>query len=86
MQSYFTALLYDDAEYDVILNTLQNDELLTTAEKEQLQFIVMYISETAGEPSDGIWKKRNIVAAIKGFEKSTVNALFNVALVEVSKN
>jgi len=86
MESYFTALLQDDANYDVLLNTLQDDELLTTSEKEQLQFIVMYISDTAGVPNDNIWKKRNIVAAIKGFEKSTANALFNVALVEVSKN
>lgn len=84
MQSYLNALLQYDANYDMILNSLQNDAFLTTVEKEQLQFIMMYINDTAGLPNDDLWKKRNIVAAVKGFEKSTANALFNVALVAVS--
>lgn len=84
MQSYFNALLQYNANYTMILNSLQNDTFLTTVEKEQLQFVVNYINDTAGLPNDDLWKKRNIVAAVKGFEKSTANALFNVALVAVS--
>jgi len=75
------------SDYYLVLQAIQIDSLLTTNEKENLKFIIVYLQDTApsanGEPIDQSWKKRNIVAAIKGFEKSNANAVFNVALVSV---
>ena len=75
------------SDYYLLLQAIQIDSLLTTNEKENLKFIIIYLQDTApsldGEPIDQSWKRRNIVAAIKGFEKSNANAVFNVALVSV---
>lgn len=84
MKSYLTAFLQENPNYDVLLNALSNETMLTQDEERQLRFIAMWLVDSATPPEEDIWRKRKIVAAVKGFEKSTANALFNVALVAVS--
>ncbi|UUV20266.1 hypothetical protein [Paenimyroides aestuarii] len=86
MKSYLTAFLQENPNYDILLTTIERDILLTLTEKKQLRFIAMWLVDTTTPPEVDIWKKRKILAAVKGFEQSTANALFNVALVEIAKN
>lgn len=73
-------------DYVGITESIQADLILTTTEKMQLQFIVTYFNDTVGGPiDDDSWSKKNIVAAVKGFEKSNANAVFNVALANITQ-
>ncbi len=87
MKSYLNVLLATDVvDYTTLLAAINTDSSLTTTEKEQLQFIVTYINDTKGDPiEDDSWSKKNIVAAVHGFAKSSANAMFNVALVKVAQ-
>jgi len=87
MISYLDELLQtEDVDYIGLIDTIQADLVLTSQEKIQLHFIVTYLSDNTGGPIiDGSWKKKNIIAAIKGFEKSSANAVFNVALVKITQ-
>ena len=75
------------ADYNLLLQSIETDLYLNTYEKHNLQFIVIYMQDTVnavyGGPKDESWKKRNIVAAVKGFETSNANAVFNVALLSI---
>lgn len=86
MRSYLDALVAtDDLDYIMLANTIQEDLTLTSTQKIQLQFIVTYLSDTAGDPiEDDTWTRKNIVAAVHGFDKSSANAVFNVALVKIT--
>ena len=86
MRSYLDALVStNNINYLVFADMIQEDLTLTTTEKIQLQFIVTYLSDTAGDPiEDDTWTKKNIVAAVHGFAKSSANAVFNVALVKIA--
>lgn len=88
MKGYLDLVIQTDvADYHSMLQSIEIDSLLTTNEKNRLQFIITYLQDTAtgvyGGPIDESWKKRNIVAAVKGFETSSANAVFNVALASV---
>lgn len=88
MKGYLNSVIETDvSDYYLIMQALEIDSLLTINEKERLQFIVTYLQDTAnsvyGGPKDESWKRRNIVAAIQGFETSNANAVFNVALVSI---
>ena len=86
MRSYLNVVLATDVvDYITLLATINTDSSLTTTEKEQLQFIITYMNDTKGDPiEDDSWSKKNIVAAVHGFAKSSANAVFNVALVKVT--
>lgn len=84
MYGYFDTITETtEVDYAALADTIERDTFLTNSEKTQLQFIVTYLNE-GGPIIDESWKKRNIVAVIKGFEKSSANAVFNVALVAVT--
>lgn len=87
MTGYFDTIAEtQDVDYLVLADTVQTDIILTPTEKMQLQFIITYLYETKGDPiEDDTWTKKNIVAAVKGFEKSPANAVFNVALVKIAQ-
>lgn len=87
MRSYLDVLVTtDEVDYLILADTINADANLTTTEKEQLQFIATYINDTKGDPiEDDSWSKKNIVAAVHGFAKSTANAVFNVALVQITQ-
>ncbi|KAA5535564.1 hypothetical protein [Paenimyroides baculatum] len=88
MKGYLDLIIQTEVvDYNSILQNIEIDSLLTINEKNRLQFIITYLQDTAtiiyGGPIDESWKRRNIVAAVKGFEISSANAVFNVALVGV---
>jgi len=87
MRSYLDVLVATDVvDYILLADTIQADLTLTSTQKIQMQFIVTYLSDTAGDPiEDDTWTKKNIVAAIHGFDKSSANAVFNVALVKIAQ-
>lgn len=87
MRSYLDVLVTtDEVDYLILADTINADANLTTTEKEQLQFIATYINDTKGDPiEDDSWSKKNIVAAVHGFAKSSANAVFNVALVKITQ-
>lgn len=89
MQAYFDNMVQTNTlNYYVLLQNIANDDNLTTTEKHRLQFIVTCFSDADGNGSgvivDPFWKKRNIVAAMNGFASSDANAVFNVALSQIS--
>lgn len=86
MMSYLDILTsMQSVDFTILQNTIQADGVLTPNEKMQLEFIVTYFHETYGGPiEDDSWSKKRIVAAVKGFEKSKANAVFNMALVKIS--
>lgn len=76
----------NNVDYTTLADTINIDTILTSTEKMQLQFIVSYLHETDGDPiEDDSWTRKRIVAAIKGFEKSSANAVFNIALVKITQ-
>ena len=87
MKSYLDTLVISDVvDYIVLTATINSDISLTDTEKVQLLFIVTYLSENDGDPIEDVtWSKKNIVAAVQGFSKSSANAVFNVALVKVAQ-
>lgn len=87
MKSYLDTLVTTDAvDYIVLTETINTDISLTATEKGQLRFIVTYLSENDGDPIEDVtWSKKNIVAAVHGFSKSSANAVFNMALVKVAQ-
>ena len=86
VRSYLDVLVAtDDVDYILLADMIQADLTLTSTQKIQLQFIVTYLSDTAGDPiEDDTWTRKNIVAAIHGFDKSSANTVFNVALVKIT--
>ena len=88
VNTYFEQLLDTKTNLAVLQATVAADTELTVAEQQQLQFVLAACNtneEGDGDPDKGdIWKKRYIVAAVKGFEKSAAQAVFNVALATVA--
>jgi len=87
MRSYLDTLIGSQSiDYIVLADTIQADLNLTSTEKLQLQFIVIYLGDTYNDPiEDDSWTKKRIVAAVRGFTKSSANAVFNVALVQITQ-
>lgn len=87
MRSYLDVLVTADVlDYTTLAATIDADIILTPTEKMQLQFIVTYMRDSAGDPIEDVtWSKKNIVAAVQGLSKSSANAVFNVALVKVTQ-
>lgn len=85
MKMYLDSLVTtNNVDYTTLASTINTDLVLTSIEKVQLQFIVTYLGDTYNDPiEDGSWSKKNIVAAMNGFAKSSANAVFNVALVKI---
>lgn len=86
MLEYLNAIvLAENVNHEVLMNSVQEDVLLNMTEKMQLEFILTYLHENSGGPiDDDSWSKKNIVAAVKGFEKSNANAVFNVSLIKIT--
>lgn len=87
MKSYLGILVAaNNVNYTTLADTINIDTILTSTEKMELQFIVSYLHDTDGDPiEDDSWTRKRIVAAIKGFEKSSANAVFNMALVKITQ-
>ncbi len=85
VKTYFNTILEigNDNVWSDLLSTVAADDQLTINEKNLLNFTLSNFNDHNGN-KDNDWKKRMIVAGTLGFEKSSANAVFNVAIVEIN--
>ena len=91
VRSYFSQLLQDEVNVEIISGNVSNDDALTVQEKELLFFILNCYQNFgngngngSGTGWDSSWGKKMIVAATLGFGQSPANAVFNVSLLIVT--
>lgn len=83
VKTYFNSILQYDNNLNDLLYSINVDEQLSLNEKNLLNFAVNFLNDN-NDNGDNHWKKRMIVAATLGFEKSSANAVFNVALLKIN--
>lgn len=85
VKTYFNAILEAENNTNLIdlLSAVAADDQLTINEKNLLNFTLSNFNDH-NRNKDNDWKKRMIVAGTLGFEKSSANAVFNVAIVEIN--
>ncbi len=85
VKTYFNAILEAESNTNLIdlLSVVAADDQLTINEKNLLSFTLNSLNDN-NDNGDHHWKRRMIVAATLGFEKSSANAVFNVAIVEIN--
>lgn len=86
VKTYFNAFLEieNDNVWADLLSSVAVDDELTINEKNLLNFTLNSFNNDPYKNGDPDWKKRMIVAGTLGFEKSSANAVFNVAIVEIN--
>ena len=86
VKTYFNAILEAENNTNLIdlLSAVAADDQLTINEKNLLNFTLNSFNNDPYKNGDPDWKKRMIVAGTLGFEKSSANAVFNVAIVEIN--
>jgi len=91
VRSYFSQLLQEEVNVEIISGNVSNDDALTVQEKELLFFILNCYQNFgngngngSGTGWDSSWGKKMIVAATLGFGQSPANAVFNVSLLIVT--
>ena len=86
VETYFNDILEAENNANLIdlLSAVAVDDQLTINEKNLLNFTLNSFNNDPYKNGDPDWKKRMIVAATLGFEKSSANAVFNVAIVEIN--
>ena len=82
VKTYFNSTLQYENNLNDLLYSISVDEQLSLNEKNLLIFTVNSLNDLDGNDFD--WKRRRIVAATLGFEKSSANAVFNVALLKIN--
>lgn len=91
VRSYFSQLIQEEVNVEIISGNVSNDDALTVQEKELLFFILNCYQNFgngngngSGTGWDSSWGKKMIVAATLGFGQSPANAVFNVSLLIVT--
>lgn len=82
VKAYFNSILQYDRNVSDLLYSINSDEQLNLTEKNLLIFTVNCLNDH-NINGDNNWNKRMIVAATLGFEKSSANAVFNIALLNI---
>jgi len=84
IKTYFNFILENGNDNWIdLLSAVAVDDQLTINEKNLLNFTLNSLNDN-NDKGDHHWKRRMIVAATLGFEKSSANAVFNVALLKIN--
>lgn len=83
VKTYYNSILQYDNNLNDLLYSISVDEQLSLNDKNLLIFTVNSLNDN-NDNGDHHWKKKMIVAATLGFEKSSANAVFNVALLKIN--